>query len=71
MDLSDREQALRAVAICDQIESHLRDENPIMVEVYKAWLEKWAHNATRCDLLVWCQAIRRQAEEILREDDDD
>lgn len=70
MDLSDREQALRAVAICDQIESHLRDENPVMVDVYKAWLEKWAHNATRYDLLVWCQAIRLKAEEILREDDD-
>lgn len=68
MRIQDRDEAVRAIAVCDQIESALRDGRPEMIAASRHFLKKWAEDIDEARMLTWCQCIRARAEEILRGD---
>lgn len=70
MSRSLRDQAIEAIFVCDQIEAHFKDNDWVMMGVFREYLQRWAANAPNEELLVWCQAMRARAEQILAQDEE-
>jgi hypothetical protein len=66
----DRNKAALAISVCDQIEAALKNNDEVMIEQYKQWLQDWARDVETTDLIVFVQSIRARALQILEEEDE-
>lgn len=68
MAVYDRDWAIRAVALCDQAESHLLSGDEVFIDEYKTWFLDFAARAEVAELLVFIKSLRARALEIIAEE---